>query len=140
MLRSPQLNRPSAPTGALVQSRPLECDSKVRLEIASFSIWQPFRECGGAYLKIHREFYREAVDTRASLSPFRDFLPLSLSLSLPLFLSLPLARATGELYYPRPLCTSPIPAPLSLAQKECSIMQECAREFNRRCSLRGSYS
>jgi len=87
-----QLNHPSRHSADAVAPSRVRFQS---LEIASFSIWQPFRGCSGVCLKIHREFYREAVDTRASLSPFRDFLPpppslppllsLSLSLSLSLF-------------------------------------------------------
>jgi len=69
-------------TGTIV---PLECDSEVRSEIASFWI-RPFADAGnrGGYLKIHREFYREAVDTRANeRSYFHSAISLFLSLSFP---------------------------------------------------------
>lgn len=95
------------------ESCPPEYDSEVRSEIASSSIRQRRR---GGYLKIRREFYRKPV---AGRSNERSYLHSAIFFSFftTLFCSLGIVLPSESRL-----------APFTLARKECSIMQKCARQ------------
>lgn len=106
---------------------PHECDSEVRSEIASSRIWRDaVRENRGGYLKIRREFYREAVDTRANEQSYLRsaiFLPFSLHYLLQL----------GNYTTPSAFLSH---RPCLLREKNVQLCKNTARKFHRRRSFR----
>lgn len=115
---------------ALAQSCPSSAIPKSAPKIASSRITAAVR-CGATretgVVKIHREFYREAVDTRANersyfhsaISPSLSFLP-SFSLLLPF--------AAWELYYLRPLAR-PFFTPRLLHEKNVQLCKNTRESF-----------
>lgn len=110
--------------GAIV---PLECDSEVRSEIASSRIWRPFagavRENRGGYLKIHREFYREAVDTRANE---QSYLHSAIFLSFSPFPLSPLSFRSLGVILPLP---RPFLIPRLLREKNVQLCKNTRESF-----------